>query len=152
MKLVSVTFFALVIALWSQAADPQKESSPTSPQPELISFPTAPQPFHGWLSKPPGPGPFPAVLFNHGSEKTPGSFPPLAACGHPKATSSSSRIAPATAARWEYIVDLQNQFREKENDAILCQKHDIELHERANADVVAAVAWLKEQPFIDKTG
>jgi dipeptidyl aminopeptidase/acylaminoacyl peptidase len=31
----------------------------------------------GWIYKPAGKGPFPAVLYNHGSDKAPGWFPTL---------------------------------------------------------------------------
>ncbi len=49
----------------------------------------------------------------------------------------------------DYIVDQQRQFREKIKVIAAAQKNDIALHERANFDVVAAVAWLKAQPFVD---
>src|SRR5436190_7630768 len=32
---------------------------------------------HGWLYKPPGNGPFPAIIWNHGSEKDPVAHPEL---------------------------------------------------------------------------
>jgi hypothetical protein len=36
---------------------------------EIVSFPSGERTLRGVLYKPEGPGPFPAVLFNHGSEK-----------------------------------------------------------------------------------
>jgi dienelactone hydrolase len=40
--------------------------------PELVTFPSGPLTLHGFLYRPSGSGPFPAVVFNHGSEKLPG--------------------------------------------------------------------------------
>ncbi len=45
---------------------------------KLISFDSGGQTLHGFLYKPAGPGPFPAVLWNHGSERLPGWQPHLA--------------------------------------------------------------------------
>jgi dienelactone hydrolase len=104
----------------------------------------------GLLYRPSGDGPFPAVIWNHGSEKSPGAQVELARFytehgfvffmpireGHGKAPG-------------EYIVDLQTQIRKSEKDALAARKKAVALHDRFNEDVVAAVAWLKMQPFID---
>src|SRR5215469_7971224 len=47
------------------------------PQPQEVTFQSGKLQLHGFLWKPNGPGPFPAVLWNHGSEKLPGSQPAL---------------------------------------------------------------------------
>ena len=150
MKLSIFVGLGLFVGIVARGADAPRESGATAAG-ELVSFSRGDATLHGWLCKPQGTGPFPAMIFNHGSEKTPGSFPPLAAFWTSKGyvffvphRSGHGR------SEGEYIVDLQKQFREKEKDAALCQKQDIELHERANLDVVAAVAWLKEQPIVDK--
>jgi carboxymethylenebutenolidase len=44
-----------------------------SARPEEVKFPSANLELHGFLYKPQGGGPFPAVLYNHGSEQNPGS-------------------------------------------------------------------------------
>jgi dienelactone hydrolase len=51
----------------STAAD---ERDPLTP--ELVTFPSGPLQLHGFLYRPVGAGPFPAIVFNHGSEKLPG--------------------------------------------------------------------------------
>ena len=48
------------------------------PAPVEITFPIGSLVLHGFLYKPEGKGPFPAVLWNHGSEKRPGWLPDLA--------------------------------------------------------------------------
>ena len=40
--------------------------------PELITFKSGDFTLKGFIWKPEGPGPFPAILWNHGSEKQPG--------------------------------------------------------------------------------
>jgi carboxymethylenebutenolidase len=47
-----------------------------------------------------------------------------------------------------YIVDEQQKFAESEKDPVKAREHTIHLHERANLDVVAALVWLREQPFV----
>jgi carboxymethylenebutenolidase len=42
-------------------------ASGSAPAAEVVSFPSNSQVLHGVIYKPPGPGPFPAILFNHGS-------------------------------------------------------------------------------------
>src|SRR6476660_9513075 len=57
---------------------PPRESPP--PDAQLVSFRAADgAQLHGFIYLPPGPGPHPAVLWNHGSEKWPGWQPALAA-------------------------------------------------------------------------
>src|SRR5579872_6865971 len=53
--------------------------APTSgvPQPQIVAINGGPYPLEGYLWEPAGRGPFPMVLYNHGSEKDPGSKPVL---------------------------------------------------------------------------
>src|SRR5665213_1184888 len=46
---------------------------------ELVSFPSDGLTLHGFMWKPPGDGPFPAIVYNHGSELLPGWMPDEAA-------------------------------------------------------------------------
>ncbi|MEO5803178.1 MAG: CocE/NonD family hydrolase [Verrucomicrobiota bacterium] len=120
------------------------------PQPELVSFSRDGATLHGFIYKPEGKGPFPAVIYNHGSEKIPGWFPTL---GEFWTSKGFVFFVPHRRGHGrssgDYIVDLQTQFREKEKDLNVTRKYDIELHEKANLDVVAAIAWLKQQSFIN---
>src|SRR5262245_53624914 len=47
-------------------------------KPALVSFPSRALTLKGFLYKPEGTGPFPAIIWNHGSEKLPGQQPDLA--------------------------------------------------------------------------
>jgi carboxymethylenebutenolidase len=121
---------------------------------ELVAFTNGDIKLNGWLYKPEGstagPGPYPAVIYNHGSDKVPGWFPEVARFylkrgyvffvphrhGHGRSPG-------------DYISDVLDKYREQETNAVLVQKKAIELHEFYNRDVVAAVAWLKQQPFVN---
>jgi len=53
--------------------------APTVSTPREVVFPSDGLELHGYLWEPSGRGPFPTVLYNHGSEKLPGSKPVLGA-------------------------------------------------------------------------
>jgi dienelactone hydrolase len=53
----------------------RQEKDPGAPK--LVSFPSGDLTLHGFLYKPEGDGPFPAIIWNHGSEKLPGQQPEL---------------------------------------------------------------------------
>ena len=42
-----------------------------------VTFPSHGLTLHGWLYKPAGDGPFPVVIWNHGSERNPVAHPEL---------------------------------------------------------------------------
>lgn len=46
--------------------------------PEEVTFPSGDLTLHGFIHRPQGSGPFPAILYNHGSEPRPGPKPELA--------------------------------------------------------------------------
>ena len=67
---------ALVILLLT--ASPVCAQEPVPANARLVSFPAPGGTLQGFLYVPDGAGPFPAVLWNHGSEKRPGAQPELA--------------------------------------------------------------------------
>src|SRR5436190_10685647 len=81
----------LLLATPLHAADPlaAKKTEPAVPHVQSeevkafrktainVSFPSNGLTLHGWLYKPAGDGPFPAVLWNHGSERMPTAHPEL---------------------------------------------------------------------------
>ena len=115
-------------------------------EPEEVSFPGPEHmTLHGFLYRPEGKGPFPAMLWNHGSEAKPGGRPDLGKfytdkgfvffVPHRHGHGRSAQAGP-------YHADLQREC--KSQDCV------IQLHELYNKDVVAAVEWLRDQPFVDK--
>jgi carboxymethylenebutenolidase len=119
--------------------------------PELVSFPSGDLVLRGYLYKPQGAGPFPAIIWNHGSEKLPGQQPELARFytklgfvfflphRHGQGRSPGA-----------YFQDLIEKYAAIEKNRTLFQKYVVRLHEEYNLDVVAAVEWLKGQPFVDQ--
>jgi dienelactone hydrolase len=156
MHLFTALLVSLVPILSPTVAKPPYKSDFTgqetdSGKPELVSFTSGDLVLRGFLYKPDGAGPFKAVIWNHGSEKLPGRQPELAKFylkqgfvfflphrhGHGQSPG-------------DYIQDSIEKYRAIEKDRTLFQKYVVRLHEEYNRDVVAAVEWLKGQPFIDK--
>lgn len=143
--LVSLSLLLAVFA--APAAEPPPASRI---EPQLVSFPCGELTLRGFLWKPAGDGLFPAFIFNHGSEKDPISFRPLAEFW------TSNRFIFFVPHRrghgrspGDYIVDLQTKYRAEEKDTNKVQRYIVSLHEQYNADVIAAVNWLKMQPGVD---
>ena len=126
----------------TSAALPQSQ---TQLQRQEVTFQSGKLELHGFLYKPNGPGPFPAVLWNHGSEKLPGSQPALASfyTNHFFVFFVPHRRGQGRSPG-EYI---QGQLM----GAPPPQRADkmVELQEAEVEDVVAAVNFLKAQPFVD---
>jgi dienelactone hydrolase len=119
-----------------------------------VSFPAGGLTLRGFLYKPAGSGPFPAVLWNHGSEKDPRAQPELAALYNSKGFvffiphRHGHGLSPG-----EYIGDRQKNFAEAhQGNQRAFWKEQVRLLEEYNPDVAAAVAWLKAQPYVDKRG
>lgn len=112
--------------------------------PELVEFPSGSRTLHGFLWRPPGAGPFPAIVYNHGSEDLPGTKPGQAEFFVPRG----------------YVVFVphrRGQGRSKEagtyiNDFYFDggpQPFTDELVAQTD-DVTAAVAYLGTLPYVDR--
>jgi carboxymethylenebutenolidase len=116
---------------------------------QLVTYRSGDAPLQGWIYQPPGKGPFPAVLYNHGSDKIPGWFPTL---GKFWTDHGFVFFVPHRSGHGRspgaYISDEQQKFADGEKDPQKVREHMIMLHERANRDVVTALAWLRAQPFV----
>ncbi|MEM9152362.1 MAG: dienelactone hydrolase family protein [Cyanobacteria bacterium P01_F01_bin.3] len=113
---------------------------------EEITFASADLNLHGFIHKPEGNGPFPAILLNHGSE-------------HPK---SGKLIANPYVSRGyviffphrrgqgrssdqgDYIMDLIRQEPESNRG-----RRFVELQNTHQEDVIAALSYLKQLPYVD---
>ncbi len=113
--------------------------------PEEVVFPSAGRQLHGFLWKPAGAGPFPAVVWNHGSEKLPGSQPALAAfyTAHSYVFFAPHRRGQGRSPG----VSIQDQVA----DAAPGSRADrmVELQRAEVDDVVAAVNYMKSLAFVD---
>jgi carboxymethylenebutenolidase len=124
---------------------PAKAISSAQAKPEEIVFPSNGRELHGFLWKPDGPGPFPAILWNHGSEKLPGSQPVLAKfyIEHSYVFFIPHRRGQGRSPG-EYIQDLVAQTPPPERARRMVELQQVELE-----DVVAALNYLKSQAFVD---
>ncbi|MGC2003030.1 MAG: prolyl oligopeptidase family serine peptidase, partial [Candidatus Acidiferrales bacterium] len=112
-------------------------------------FPSDGRQLHGFLWKPAGAGagPFPAIVWNHGSEKLPGSQPTLAAfyTAHSYVFFVPHRRGQGRSPfPRDYIQDLVAQAPPGER-----ARRMVELQEAEVDDVIAALIYLKSQPFVD---
>src|SRR5262245_31410391 len=69
-----VVLAGLLITVLTARASAQSASA----KPELITFRSGELELKGFIWKPAGVGPFPAILWNHGSERLPGTVDPVA--------------------------------------------------------------------------
>jgi len=114
-------------------------------KPEEVVFPISGRELHGFIWKPEGTGPFAAILWNHGSEKLPGSQPALA-----KFYTAHSYVFFVPHRRGQgrspgdYIQDLVAQVSPGER-----ARRMVELQQAETDDVIAALNYLRSQPFVD---
>ncbi len=116
-------------------------------RPELIGFTSGTLELKGFIWKPSGEGPFPALLWNHGSEKSPGSIdavaPYFVSKGYvffvPHRRGQGRSPGP-------YIMDELSQARSRDERGQLL----VDLHETHLEDQLAALQYLQALPYVDK--
>lgn len=118
-----------------------------------VTIQAGPYKLHGCFWTPDGPGPYPVMIFNHGSEKNP------APCGPPDLAYFYQKKGFAFftfqrhghgASPGDYIMDLQARaFAAHPRDRIAAESEVVGLQELYNKDVEAAVTWLKQQEWAD---
>jgi dienelactone hydrolase len=113
-----------------------------------VTFPSQGQTLYGWIYKPAGDGPFPVVIWNHGSEQNPKAHPELGMFytkhGFVLFLPVRDGHLPSPGA---YIVDEGNAIPKTDMDAWRAKM--VELHEKHNQAVVDAIAWVEQQPYVD---
>lgn len=150
MQIKHFCLFLLLSAGIAFAQAPSKSDSADKPGVLQVEFKNGNLTLQGFLWVPEGKGPFPAVLWNHGSEKNPIKGESLAKFYNSK---GYVLFVPHRHGHGQspgdYIVDLQNKVREQTKDEKVIQQRAIELHELYLKDVIAAVEWLKKQSCVD---
>jgi carboxymethylenebutenolidase len=133
------------------AHPPRPQFAPGQDRGEVVQYRGGVRPLKGRLYKPAGAGPFPAMVWNHGSEPSPGPQPELAAFytarGYLFFTPhrEGHGLSPG-----DYIVDRNSELIKLHPGRMEeAWRQMVPLHDRANADVDAALEWLKRQPFAD---
>jgi carboxymethylenebutenolidase len=146
-----------------QSANNSKQSEPTQrvmseavmkfrKKAQPVTFPSRGLMLHGWIYKTEshGEGPFPAIIWNHGSEKSPKA---QAALGMFYTQQGYVVFIPVRQGHepspGKYIQDALEEAADRNANPDLARKKIIELQEQYNGDVVAAIEWLRQQPFVD---
>jgi len=112
--------------------------------PQEVDFPSGGLQLHGFLFKPDGDGPFPAVLYNHGSERRPGSKPVI---GDFFSRHGYVLFVPHRRGQGRspggYIMDALNAAQRPARGQMM-----VSLLDQQNEDVVAALRYLKSLPYV----
>jgi carboxymethylenebutenolidase len=141
----------LALLLCSVFFTTRPASAADSDKPHEVTIPAGKYQLHGCYWTPDGLGPYPVMIFNHGSEKNP------APCGPPDLANFYQKKGYAFftfqrhghgASPGDYIMDLQKQAYQTHNREV-AESEAVGLQELYNKDVEAAVAWLKEQKWVD---
>src|SRR6202166_3856592 len=113
--------------------------------PEEVVFPSGGRQLHGFLWKPEGSGPFRAIVWNHGSEKLPGSQPALANfyTAHSYVFFVPHRRGQGRSPG-DYIQDQVAQAAPGER-----ARRMVELQQAEVDDVIAGLNYLRSLPFVD---
>ena len=115
-----------------------------------VSFPSEGLTLRGWIYKPKGEGPFPAIIWNHGSEKNPTAHPEL---GLFYTSHGYVLFLPVrhghNPSPGDYISDLLASYRAQVHDPAKVGEYAVKLQDEYNKDVKAAIRWLREQPYVD---
>jgi len=109
----------------------------------------------GYLYKPPGNGPFPAVLWNHGSERNPGGGPQFDSVAAVFVPAGFVVFAPMrrghSDSQGEYIRESIDKESSSHGQAAGLRL-GVKLLETSQVDdQLAGFAFLKRQPFVDTT-
>lgn len=139
----------LACLLYGPRAEAQTAGGGTAAQ--EVEFASGELKLHGFIYRPAGAGPFPAVLWNHGSERLPGWLPELGKffvgrgyvfmVPHRRGQGRSANAAP-------YIIDLL-QREGQEHGAEARSRKLVELMEIHFQDQLAGLAYLQSLPDVD---
>ena len=122
---------------------------------QLITFKSHELALVGFLFKPEGPGPFPAIVWNHGSEKGPDGGPQFDTVARVFVPAGYVVLAPMRRGHGEsqgtYIVALLDSIRRTQGvDA--ANRESVHLLETEQLDdQLAGLAYLKTLPYVDSS-
>jgi carboxymethylenebutenolidase len=134
-------------------AEPAAVTSPSAAQ-EEVTFESHGSTLYGCITRPAGDGPFPAIIYNHGSEKDPER------CGPPalvRAYADRGYLVFAFQRHGQgqspgdYIGDLDKQIAASVQDPATRDQQTTLLQDIYNHDVVDAVNWLMQRPEVDRS-
>jgi dienelactone hydrolase len=129
-----------------------------NPQPfnkQRVTFTSGDLTLIGYLFKPDGSGPFPTVVWNHGSEQDPGSGPQFNAVASVFVPAGYAVFAPMrrghSDSEGEYIVAAMDRESVRRGIPAAQQLATRLLQTSQLDDQLAGLAFVKQQPFVDTT-
>ena len=144
----------LALVVTASLARSQAPATPTAPiMKQPVTFRSNDLALLGYLFKPEGAGPFPAVLWNHGSERAPGRGQQFDSVAAIFMRAGYVIFAPVRrgheGSEGPYIVDEINRTREsrgpEEANRLVVRKLETEQLD----DQLAGLAYLRRLPFVD---
>ena len=121
-----IAAFVLAATAWAAAAAPSEE----------VTFPSGDLQLHGFIRRPDGAGPFPAILYNHGSERLPGQKPELAQL--------------FTENGYVFFVPHRRGQGRSPADARVLSFGALALNELQLQDQLAALVYLRSLGYVDR--
>jgi carboxymethylenebutenolidase len=107
----------------------------------------------GCITRPAGAGPFPAIIYNHGSERNPPRCGPTELVktyvDHGYLVFAFQRHGHGQSTG-DYIGELEKQINASGSDLGERARRKVALQETYNQDVVDAVGWLSKRPEVDR--
>jgi dienelactone hydrolase len=138
----------VVVASW-HAASAMAQPSPAGVSKERVTFQSDHLTLVGFLFKPDGPGPFPGLIWNHGSEKSPGTMRQFDAVAAIFVPAGYVVFAPMRRGHGDsegpYIMD---QLRRAEGHGAPALAVRLMDGEHLN-DQLAGLAYVKALPYVD---
>jgi carboxymethylenebutenolidase len=131
----------------------RKEAAPVD-QGEVVAFASGDVTLHGVLFKPAGAGPFPAVLYNHGSFQGTAYREAFEALGSLFTSHGFVLFVPyrrgqgLSADAGRYVIDEINAARQQDGVHAAAVTMMRRLEGDQLDDQVAGLAWLRRQPFV----
>ena len=121
---------------------------------QTVNFKSGDHTLFGVLYKPEGRGPFPALIWNHGSEKAPGAGPQFGSVASIFVPGGYVVFAPVRRghgySKGRYIADVIKQTRAAEGIQA-AKRITVQLLETEQLDdQLGGLAYLKQQPFVDR--
>ena len=120
---------------------------------ERVTFPNGSLTLVGFLFHPDGPGPFPAIIWNHGSEKNPGTSPEFDAVAQAFVPAGFVVFAPMRRghgfSEGEYIGVTLERERQMHGGAMANRVMVHEMETSQLEDQLAGLAYLKALPYVD---
>src|SRR5262245_62415584 len=140
----------LAVVLRASAGQPQDASRFNK---QRITFQSGALTLVGYLFKPEGSGPFPAIVWNHGSEKNPGGGAQFDTVASIFVPAGYVVFAPMrrghSDSEGDYIVDAVQREREQHVSPAAQQLAARLLQTSQLDDQLAGLAVVKRQPFVD---